>query len=90
MLAIGFAGAFRRSELVGIDLEHVARHREGIVITLPRSKTDQEGKGRQSRSRRGGRFDPLQRSTPGSRRPGSPRARSSATSTRAARCSSAD
>ena len=45
MLAIGFAGAFRRSELVGIDLEHIARHREGIVVTLPQSKTDQEGTG---------------------------------------------
>jgi integrase len=46
LLLVGFAGAFRRSELVAInctDLEWVA---EGLIVTLPRSKTDQEGKGR--------------------------------------------
>lgn len=46
LLLIGFAGAFRRSELVGLnaaDLEHV---RQGIVLHLRRSKTDQTGQGR--------------------------------------------
>lgn len=46
LLLVGFAGAFRRSELVSLnveDLEHVA---EGVVLTLRRSKTDQEGIGR--------------------------------------------
>ena len=43
LLLVGFAGAFRRSELVGIDVEHIEFVAEGIVITLPRSKTDQEG-----------------------------------------------
>ena len=46
LLLVGFAGAFRRSELVGIDVEHVEFVTEGMVITLPRSKTDQEGAGR--------------------------------------------
>ena len=46
LLLLGFAGAFRRSELVGIDREHVEFVPEGVVITLPRSKTDQEGAGR--------------------------------------------
>jgi integrase len=46
LLLVGFAGAFRRSELVGIDREHVAFVPEGVVVTLPRSKTDQEGAGR--------------------------------------------
>lgn len=46
LLLVGFAGAFRRSELVGIDREHVEFVGEGVVVTLPRSKTDQEGAGR--------------------------------------------
>lgn len=46
LLLVGFAGAFRRSELVGIDVEHVEFVPEGMVILLPRSKTDQEGAGR--------------------------------------------
>ena len=46
LLLVGFAGAFRRSELVGIDVEHVEFVTEGLVVTLPRSKTDQEGAGR--------------------------------------------
>lgn len=46
LLLIGFAGAFRRSELAGIDREHVDFVSEGVVITLPKSKTDQEGAGR--------------------------------------------
>jgi site-specific recombinase XerD len=45
LLSLGFGGAFRRSELASIDVEHIARQREGVVITLPRSKTDQEGRG---------------------------------------------
>jgi integrase len=47
LLLIGFAGAFRRSEIVSILFKDVQRVPEGIVITLRRSKTDQEGKGRQ-------------------------------------------
>lgn len=47
LLLIGFAGAFRRSELVAIDFADVRRVPEGIVITLRRGKTDQESKGRE-------------------------------------------
>lgn len=47
LLLVGFSGAFRRSELSAIDLSHISWHQEGIVITLPRSKTDQEGSGRE-------------------------------------------
>jgi len=46
LLLVGFAGGFRRSELVGIDVDHVEFVSEGVVILLPRSKTDQEGQGR--------------------------------------------
>jgi len=46
LLLLGFAGAFRRSELVSLDLADVASTRDGLVVTLRRSKTDQEGQGR--------------------------------------------
>ena len=46
LLLVGFAGAFRRSELVGIDVEHIEFVVEGMVILLSKSKTDQEGAGR--------------------------------------------
>jgi integrase len=47
LLLIGFAGAFRRSELVALDLADIAFTVEGLLITLRRSKSDQEGEGRQ-------------------------------------------
>jgi len=47
LLSVGWWGAFRRSELVAIAPGDVADDPQGVVITLPRSKTDQEGKGRQ-------------------------------------------
>jgi integrase len=46
LLLICFAGAFRRSELVGLDVADVDITRDGLVITLRRSKVDQEGGGR--------------------------------------------
>jgi integrase len=46
LLLLGFAGAFRRSELVGLDVTDVTVSRDGLVIRLRRSKTDQEGQGR--------------------------------------------
>ena len=39
LLLIGFAGAFRRSELSRIDCESIERTARGIVITMPKSKT---------------------------------------------------
>ena len=47
LLLLGFAGAFRRSELVSIDFEDLKMVREGYVVKLRRSKTDQEGAGRE-------------------------------------------
>jgi integrase len=46
LLLVGFAGAFRRSELVGLDFEDVQFTSDGLVVLLRRSKTDQEGEGR--------------------------------------------
>lgn len=45
LLLLGFAGAFRRSELVGINVSDVRFVKEGMEIHLRRSKTDQEGRG---------------------------------------------
>jgi len=46
LLLIGFAGAFRRSELVGLDVADLDFNRAGVTVTLRRSKTDQESHGR--------------------------------------------
>ncbi len=45
LLSVGFAAALRRSELVGIDVEHLAFRPEGLTLTIPFSKTDQAGEG---------------------------------------------
>ncbi|MGX9697684.1 tyrosine-type recombinase/integrase [Janthinobacterium lividum] len=45
LLQLGFFGGFRRSELVGLTVEDVSWEPQGMVITLPRSKTDQLGEG---------------------------------------------
>lgn len=45
LLLIGFAGAFRRSELVALDLADIEENTEGLRITIRRGKTDQEGAG---------------------------------------------
>jgi integrase len=46
VLLIGFAGAFRRSELVAIDREDVQIDEICAAVILRRSKTDQTGRGR--------------------------------------------
>jgi integrase len=45
LLLLGFAGALRRAELVGVDREHLRFTAEGLRLLLPASKTDPEGKG---------------------------------------------
>lgn len=46
LLLLGFAGAFRRSELAALELGDLEWRTEGLVVTLRRSKTDQSGEGR--------------------------------------------
>jgi hypothetical protein len=41
---VGFARAFRRSELVGLDVADLKFQGEGLLVTLQRSKTDKKGK----------------------------------------------
>lgn len=45
ILLVGFAGAFRRSELVSLDVEDIVEHAEGLLVRVRRSKSDQEGRG---------------------------------------------
>jgi site-specific recombinase XerD len=45
LLLVGFAAALRRSELVGLDAEDLGFEQAGMVLTLRRSKSDQEGQG---------------------------------------------
>ncbi len=46
LLLIGFAGAFRRSELVGLQYSDIDFVEQGLVVNLRKSKTDQESLGR--------------------------------------------
>jgi integrase len=46
LLVLGFAGGFRRSELVALDVDDVRTVPHGLEITIRKSKTDQEGRGR--------------------------------------------
>tara|TARA_B100000315_G_scaffold256713_2_gene303329 strand:- start:962 stop:1918 length:957 start_codon:yes stop_codon:yes gene_type:complete len=45
IILIGFAGGFRRAELVAIDYEDLEFVTEGVKIIIRRSKTDQFGEG---------------------------------------------
>lgn len=47
MILLGFAGAFRRNELVSLAVEDVTftRGDEAVIVRVGRSKTDQDGRG---------------------------------------------
>ena len=45
VLLMGFAGAFRRSELVALNLEDLEESELGFKVIIRHSKTDQEGAG---------------------------------------------
>ena len=45
LLLVGFAGGFRRTELISIDHEDLEFVNEGVKIIIKRSKTDQFGEG---------------------------------------------
>jgi len=46
MLALGWFSSVRSAELVAVRVEHLVFDDEGLALYVPRSKTDQEGKGR--------------------------------------------
>jgi site-specific recombinase XerD len=46
IILVGFASAFRRSEIVRLDAEDCTFTKDGLTVTLRRSKTDQRAVGR--------------------------------------------
>lgn len=59
LLAIGMAGAFRRSELVAITVPRVCDETRGLLVRVPTSKTDQEGRGHSIAIPDGRRLEPV-------------------------------
>jgi site-specific recombinase XerD len=45
LILLGFAGAFRRSELVALDVADIEESDAGLRVTIRKSKTDQDGEG---------------------------------------------
>lgn len=45
LILTAFAGALRRSELVALDVGHLAWSNDGVKLLLQKSKTDKEGEG---------------------------------------------
>jgi site-specific recombinase XerD len=60
LLALGFAGAFRRSELVALQVEDLAEVPDGLRVRIRRSKTDQEAHGHEIAIPRGYRLRPVE------------------------------
>ena len=59
LLAFGLASCLRRSEIVALRLDDVARVPEGLRVRISRSKTDQEGKGAVIAAPKGRRLRPM-------------------------------
>ena len=60
LLALGFAGAFRRSELVALTVGDVTEGPDGFRVVIRHSKTDQEGAGQTIAIPRGARLRPVE------------------------------
>ena len=59
LLAIGMAGAFRRSELAALRVAQVSQDSCGLLVRIPSSKTDQEGRGHTVAIPTGRRLEPV-------------------------------
>ncbi|MGI4795083.1 MAG: site-specific integrase [Janthinobacterium lividum] len=59
LIALGFAGAFRRSELVALQVSDLAFDPEGMRVHIRQSKTDQEGRGQEIAIPRGIKLQPV-------------------------------
>jgi len=60
LLLLGFAGAFRRSELVALTVADLAEAEGGLRVRIARSKTDQEGQGQEIAIPHGSRLRPVE------------------------------
>ena len=58
-MALGFAGALRRSELVALTAADLVEVPDGLRVTIRHSKTDQEGRGQEIAIPRGARLRPV-------------------------------
>src|SRR5271166_6361605 len=60
LLALGFAGAFRRSELCALEVSDLTEAPDGLRVLIRRSKGDQEGQGQEVAIPRGYRLRPVE------------------------------
>lgn len=60
LLLLGFAGAFRRSELVALTVADLEETAQGLRVTIRKSKTDQQGAGQTLAILRGDVHCPVQ------------------------------
>jgi site-specific recombinase XerD len=60
LLALGFAGAFRRSELVALTVADLAEVADGYRVMIRHSKTDQEAQGQEIAIPRGTSLRPVE------------------------------
>jgi integrase len=60
LLCLGFAGAFRRSELCALEVGDLTEVPDGLRVLIRRSKGDQEGQGHEVAIPRGYRLRPVE------------------------------
>ena len=60
LLLLGFAGAFRRSELVALTVADLVEAEGGLRVVIRHSKTDQEGQGQEIAIPAGGKLRPVE------------------------------
>jgi len=60
LLALGFAGAFRRSELCALEVADLVEVPDGLRVVIRRSKTDQTGEGQEVAIPRGYKLRPVE------------------------------
>ncbi len=60
LLALGFAGAFRRAELVALEVGDLIETPDGLRVLIRRSKGDQEGQAQEIAIPRGCRLRPVE------------------------------
>jgi site-specific recombinase XerD len=60
LLCLGFAGAFRRSELCALDVADLTEVPHGLRVLIRRSKGDQEGQGQEVAIPRGYKLRPVE------------------------------
>jgi integrase len=60
LLALGFAGAFRRSQLCALEVDDLVEVPDGLRVVIRRSKTDQTGEGQEVAIPRGYKLRPVE------------------------------